>query len=70
MRILQTLGAKVADRLLPKTSAAAGCAPDCYCKSCSMGGTNCNPNGTVTGGNRCVIRCCYTPQCGTTCVSI
>lgn len=68
MRILHTLGAKMADLLLPKTEADAGCAPDCYCKQCSMGGTNCNPSGVVTGGNRCVVRCCYTPTCGTSCV--
>jgi hypothetical protein len=70
MRILNTLGAKVAELLLPKTEAAAGCAPSCYCKECAFGGSYCDPSGVVTGGNRCVIRCCLTGACKTTCTTL
>ncbi|MEV0300120.1 hypothetical protein [Streptomyces prasinus] len=61
MSILRTLGTKVAERLLPKTEAAAGCARECWCVACLFGGTNCSPSGG--GANPCVKACCEELNC-------
>lgn len=47
---------RIAGKLLPQTSAAAGCAPGCWIDMRSA-------KGQVYG-----VKCCYTPTCGVHCL--
>jgi hypothetical protein len=46
---------RIAEKLLPQTSAAAGCAPGCWMEPRSV------------GGQYYEYKCCYTPTCGVHC---
>ncbi|MFE0415962.1 hypothetical protein [Streptomyces tendae] len=46
---------RIADKLLPQTSAAAGCAPGCWMERSS------------TGGQFYEYKCCYNPNCSVRC---
>jgi hypothetical protein len=49
---------RIAEKLLPQTSAAAGCAPGCTIEKRS------------SGGQYYEVKCCYTPQCSYYCYPV
>ncbi|MFI0967878.1 hypothetical protein ACH4S8_41950 [Streptomyces sp. NPDC021080] len=57
-RMLSGMVGRIADKLLPQTSAAAGCASDCF-YSWKLA-----PKGQVYP-----VHCCYLPNCTLNCVA-
>ncbi|MGW1717675.1 hypothetical protein [Streptomyces sp. GQFP] len=55
-KMLRGVAGRVAGKLLPQTTAAAGCAADCYYDN------------RVSGGQIYKLHCCYLPNCTLRCV--
>ncbi len=53
--LVKRAGARMVELVLPGTSAAAGCAPECYCQQ------------QLNNGSWRHRQCCYTPACTVTC---